>query len=86
MVEKKKLTVRVDTRWIEAGKKYAKRHDTSLSKLISEFLRNLPSEPVPSRQAPVLKRLSGILPGEISIEEQRAHLEEKYRNGNESTG
>ena len=86
MVEKKKLTVRVDTRWIEAGKKYAKRHDTSLSKLISEFLRNLPGEAVASRQTPILKRLSGILPGDISIEEHRAHLEEKYGTGNESTG
>ena len=86
MIKKKKLTVRVDTRWIESAKKYAKRHDTSLSKLISEFLRNLPSEPEPYRQAPILRRLSGILPRDISIEEHRAYLEEKYGVGNESTG
>jgi hypothetical protein len=86
MIKKKKLTVRVDSRWIESAKKYAKRHDTSLSKLISEFLRNLPSEPEPYRQTQILKRILGILPRDVSIEEYRAHHEEKYRVGNESTG
>jgi len=85
MNEKRKLTVRVDSQWVESAKQYAKRHDTSLSKLISEFLRNLPSETEVYKQAPILKRLTGILPRDISIEEHRAHLEEKYGIRDEST-
>ena len=85
MAEKRKLTVRVDNRWIEAAKDYAERHDTSLSKLISEFLRNLPGETESYRQAPILRRISGILPADISIREHRAHLDEKYGIREEST-
>lgn len=78
MAEKRKLTVRVDARWIEDAKDYAERHDTSLSKLISEFLRNLPGETESYKQAPILRRLSGILPADISIREHRTYLNEKY--------
>jgi len=84
MAEKRKLTVRVDARWIEEAKAYAERHDTSLSKLISEFLRNLPGETVSYKQAPVLRRISGILPADISIGEHQTHLDEKYGEGDES--
>ena len=84
MAEKRKLTVRVDARWIDSAKDYAERHDTSLSKLISELLRNLPSETVSYKQTPILRRISGILPADISIGEYRSHLDEKYGDSNES--
>ena len=79
MAEKRKLTVRVDARWIEAAKKYASIHNTSLSKLISEYLRNLPRETEPYIRTPILERVSGILPSEVTAGEHRAHLDEKYR-------
>ena len=78
MAEKRKLTLRVDSRWIDPAKEYAKRHNTSLSRLISEFLRNLSNETESFKQPPVLKRLSGILPSDVSVDEYEAHLDEKY--------
>ena len=84
MAEKRKLTVRVDSRWIEGAKEYAARHNTSLSKLISEFLRNLPAKADPSRDAPILKRVSGVLPPGVTTQEHRKHLEEKYGINDES--
>jgi hypothetical protein len=44
MPGKRKLTVRVDQEWIEAAKEYAHDHNTSLSRLISEFLKTIPKE------------------------------------------
>jgi hypothetical protein len=86
MAEKRKLTVRVDSRWIKEAKEYAARHNTSLSKLISEFLRNLPVKSAPSQDAPILKRVSGILPPDVSVQDHRTHLEEKYGTSHENTG
>lgn len=84
MAEKRKLTVRVDSRWIEEAKEYAARHNTSLSKLISEFLRNLPAISDPNREAPILKRVSGILPPHVTAQEHKTHLKEKYGINDES--
>lgn len=78
MADKKKLTVRVDRRWIEPAKEYARDHNTSLSTLISEYLRRLTRERQEFEEAPVLQRLAGILPADVSIDEHREHLEEKY--------
>jgi hypothetical protein len=86
MAEKRKLTVRVDSRWIDPAKEYAKKHKTSLSKLISEFLRNLPDETDSYEYPPILKRLSGILPSDISVDDHKSYLDEKYGISNESAG
>ena len=73
-----KLTVRVDPRWIEAAKRYAASRDTSLSKLISEFLRTLASPDASTAQTPILDRLTGILPADVDVEAHRRHLEDKH--------
>lgn len=86
MAEKRKLTVRVDARWIKEAKEYAAKHNTSLSKLISEFLRNLPEKSSPGQDTPILKRVSGFLPSDISVQEHRTHLEDKYGTNLENTG
>ena len=78
MAEKKKLTVRVDRRWIEPAKAYAREHGTSLSALISEFLRRVAKEDREHDETPILRRLSGILPPEVSSEEQRDQWVKKY--------
>jgi hypothetical protein len=76
-MEKVKLTVRVDARWLEAAKAYAKRNRTSLSRLISEYLRRLTAEE-DFTDAPILIRLSGILPASTSLDEHGDHLDTKY--------
>lgn len=73
-----KLTLSVDPDVVEAAKRYAAAHGTSVSQLVEEFLAAVSSENVPSRTPPVLARLRGTLRG-VSVEDHRAHLAEKYR-------
>ena len=73
-----KLSVRVDERWIGPAKDYAARHRTSLSRLISEYLRLLALPEKTTYDAPILRRLTGILPSSVDPEDYRRHLEEKH--------
>jgi len=73
-----KLTVRVEKRWIEAAKRYAGIHGTTLSRLISEFFQTLEARDLTLAATPVLRRLAGILPAEVSVGEHRRHQVEKY--------
>lgn len=80
MSEKTKLTVRVESRWLQAAKRYAQRNNTSLSRLISEYLRRLATADEEYGDAPILQRMTGILPPEVSVEEHRDHLADKYKD------
>lgn len=73
-----KLTVRVDARWLESAKRYAEQHDTTLSKLVSEFLRTLAAPEIQLKQTPILHRLAGVLPPDVTIAQRRAYLDKKY--------
>ncbi len=74
-----KLTVRVEKQALEAAKRHAAVHNTTLSKLISEYLRTLAMvEESPLGATPVLKRLTGILPSNVTVAEHHQHLAEKY--------
>ena len=77
-MEKTKLTLRIEKPVIEAAKAYAGKHDTTLSKLVSEFLQALTSDPDLSGHTPILRELNGILPEDASISEHHTYLEEKY--------
>jgi len=74
-----KLTVRVDHDLIQAAKRYASRRKTSLSQLIEGYLKTLSViQNEPAGTAPVLQRLSGILPPDVTIEEIHQHWDAKY--------
>ncbi len=77
MAQKTKLTVRVDSTALDRAKRYAAVHDTSLSKLISDFLGMLDTEAQAPR-APILRKLTGILPADASVDDHRAYLAKKY--------
>jgi hypothetical protein len=77
-MEKTKLTVRVDKMALERAKAYAARRSTSLSRLISDYLHLLGSDESPGTETPVLKKLTGILPADVTLEEYRIHLEDKH--------
>lgn len=77
-MEKTKLTVRVPRDLLEDAKRYANEHDTTLTRLVSEFFRQLSLEKDPLANAPVVRRLSGTLAPEASIEDYREYLEEKH--------
>lgn len=73
-----KLTIRVPRRSLENAKRYAKSHNTSLTKLVSAYLEHLPDELKLLEQAPIVRRLSGILSDEVSLKDYKKYLEEKY--------
>jgi hypothetical protein len=63
---------------LEGAKRYAEEHDTSLTRLISEYLHRLSVETDEHRDAPVVQRLSGILSQDVDVADYRRYLEEKY--------
>ncbi|MCX6054188.1 MAG: DUF6364 family protein [Chloroflexi bacterium] len=74
---KTKLTVRVDQDLLEKLKKYATKNNTTLTDLIDSYLRNIPAQER-YNYSPIVKRLSGILSSEITVQDYKKHLEEKY--------
>ncbi len=73
-----KLTVRVPRSVVEDAKEYARSHDTTLTRLISEYLRRLSADTGFLDGAPIVRRLSGTLPPEASVDDYHRYLEEKY--------
>jgi hypothetical protein len=77
VMEQTKLTVRVPRDLLENIKRYAAQNNTTLTDLIEAYLRRIPVQE-PLNDAPIVRRLSGILPENISIQDYHEHLEEKY--------
>ena len=76
-MQKTKLTIRVPRDLLENIKRYAAENNTTLTDLIEAYLRRIPSQ----RQlenAPIVRRLSGTLSPEVTIQDYRQNLEEKY--------
>ena len=73
-----KLTVRVPRHVLTNAKRYAQAHQTTLTALISTYLQQIPIEVEGLDQAPIVRRLTGLLSQEVSIGDYRQHLEEKY--------
>ncbi|OGO27111.1 MAG: hypothetical protein A2W33_07010 [Chloroflexi bacterium RBG_16_52_11] len=77
-MEETKLTVRVPKVWLEDAKEYARQHNTTLTRLVGEYLRQFSGKPDFLEDAPIVRRLSGILSQDVNIEDYRKYLEEKY--------
>jgi hypothetical protein len=77
MSAKKKLTLSVDEDVIEQARRYSRQHNTSISQLVTTYLRHLDS-PSDQEFSPLVQRLRGILPSDTSLDEYRKHLEEKH--------
>ena len=77
-METTKLTVRVSRDLLEGAKRYASAHDTTLTRLVSEFLRRLGAAEDPLADAPTVRRLAGTLSPDSSVEDYRRYLGEKY--------
>jgi len=73
---KRKLTLSVDGAVIERAKRFSRRHQTTVSRLVTEFLGSLDDEE--ERAAPIVARLRGVLPSTVSREEHFRHLESKH--------
>ncbi len=76
-MQETKLTVRVPRELLENAKRFAVQNNTTLTNLIQAYLRRIPAQS-PLENAPVVRRLSGILSQNVAIEDYKAHIEEKY--------
>ena len=76
-MQETKLTVRVPRDLLENIKRYAAKNNTTLTDLIEAYLRHIPVQE-PFDQAPIVRRLSGILSQDVSRQDYKKHLEEKY--------
>jgi hypothetical protein len=76
-MEQTKLTVRVPRDLLENVKRYAAQNNTTLTDLIEAYLRRIPAQ-ASLVDAPIVRRLSGILPEDVSIQDYHEHLEQKY--------
>lgn len=83
-MEMTKLTIRIPVKVLERAKAYAQTHDTSVTRLVSQYLSLLPVEGSYLKDAPIVQRLIGTLPPEASIEDYYRYLDEKY--GDSFTG
>jgi len=77
-MDEAKLTVRIPRETLEAAKRYARDHGTTLTRLVITHLASLHDEADALSDAPITRRLSGTLPPEASLQEYRDHLEHKY--------
>jgi len=77
---KKRLNITVDAAVVERARRYTRRHNTSISGLVSEFLAHLPEGGGAESEdlSPTVRRLLGIAAGGPDREDYRRHLVEKY--------
>ena len=73
-----KLTVRVPRHVLINARRYARAHQTTLTELISAYLQRIPSDSEILHHAPMVQRLTGLLSPDISTDDYKKHLEEKY--------
>jgi hypothetical protein len=77
MTTRKKLTLSVDADVIERARRYSKRHQTSISQLVTNYLSQLDASSS-EKFSPSVRRLLSILPTSVSEEEYYQHLDEKH--------
>jgi hypothetical protein len=77
-MQETKLTIRVPRKSLENAKRYARQQNTTLTQLISEYLVQIPAPVDELKNAPIVKRLSGSLSQDVSIDDYKQHLQEKY--------
>lgn len=76
---KKRLNITLDHATADRARRYSRRHNTSISRLVSEFLSQLPDEEDATKElTPAVRRLLGIASGGPDREDYRRHLREKY--------
>ena len=77
-----KLTLRLKKKVIDQAKKYADEHETSLSKLIENYLSAITKESKSMENiSPLVQSLSGVIPLQGKEDPKRSHhehLNEKY--------
>lgn len=73
---RKKLTLSVDEAAIRRARRFSRRHGTSISSLVTDFLASLGEQE--GSDGRIVSRLRGILPANIDRADYRKHLDRKY--------
>lgn len=73
---RKKLTLSVEEEAIRRARWFSKKHRTSISRLVSDFLSSLDDGDSPD--TPIVRRLRGVLSPEARVEDYEDYLIEKY--------
>lgn len=77
-MEMTKLTIRIPVHVLERAKAYAESNDTSITRLVSQYLSRLPAEDSYLENAPIVRSLIGVLSPDTTVEDYWRHIEEKY--------
>ena len=77
-MQETKLTIRLPRKLLENAKRYARQQNTTLTNLISEYLVQIPVPLSALENAPIVRRISGTLSHDVSAEDYKQHLAEKY--------
>lgn len=77
-MQKTKLTIRLPRKLLENAKRYASQQNTTLTNLISEYLVQIPMPITELENAPIVRRISGTLSQDVSVDDYKQHLTEKY--------
>jgi hypothetical protein len=82
-MSKQRINITVDPAVVERARRYTERHGTSISRLVTEYLAQLPLEDeagveAEERLTPTVRRLLGVARGGGDREGYRQYLVEKY--------
>ncbi len=80
-MEMTKLTIRVPTAVLERAKEFAETNQTSVTRLVAQYLSRLPLEDHYLQDAPIVQSLIGILSPETTVEDYWRYIDEKYGDG-----
>ena len=72
------LTLDLPSNLVQEAERYAKKRDTCLTELITLYLSQLVAQGDFLGDGPIVRRLSGILPQDASIDGYHAYLDEKH--------
>jgi hypothetical protein len=77
---KRSLNLYLDEEVISRAERFSSSHQTSISKLVNDFLSQLPSSEVSEGEdwTPAVRRLVGAAKGAGGVSEYHKYLEEKY--------
>jgi hypothetical protein len=65
------LTVRVSRNLLENARRYARQNDTTLTELISTYLQTISVEGSGLEDAPIVRRLTGLLAPDVAIDDYK---------------
>ena len=77
-MDQTRLTCRLPRDILAGAKRYANGYNTTLTRPVSEYLRQPGTQDDPLADAPVVRRLSGALSQDAAVDDYREYLEKKH--------